>query len=228
MKSLHEQNHYEVLEVTRSAERAQIERAYRLAQSTYNERSLACYSIYDEREIEAFRDRIETAYRVLTDDEARSAYDRSIGDAQRPIAGADVVQVTEAANADQTSWEALPLTAPPAEGELPGASESFRELESDVEEDDGEFDGAKLRRARLRRGVELDHIADVTKVSMANLRHIENESYEDLPATVYVRGFLKAYATTIGLDPARVAASYVERLEQARADQGRSRFLGRR
>lgn len=220
MKSLHEQNHYEVLEINRSAEPEQIERAYRMAQSTYKSTSLACYSIYEARDIEAFRDRIETAYRVLSDEEARSAYDQSIGSgAQRTGASAQI---------DQSGWETLSLAGPQPQEDLPGASESFRELESDVEGDDGEFGGATLRRARLRRGIELEDIADVTKVSIGNLRHIEAESYADLPAEVYVRGFLKAYATTIGLDPARVASSYMKKLEQAHEGRGKSRFLGRR
>ena len=222
MKSLHDQNHYEVLDVSRSSDADEVERAYRLASSTYADRSLACYSIYDEREIEALRDRIETAYKVLSDAEARAAYDRAIGDA-----AAGSTTASRAIEVDPNGWREVPLAAPGAEAELPGASESFRELEADVEDEGGEFDGSTLRRARLRRGIELETICDVTKVSMANLRHIEEERFEDLPATVYVRGFLKAYASTIGLDPQRVASSYIERFEQAREQQGRSRFLDR-
>ncbi len=225
MKSLQDQNHYEVLDVPRQADAAQIERAYRLATATYTDRSLACYSIYDEREVESLRDRIETAFQVLGNDDARAAYDRAIGGsgaAPQPAREARPIEVDPGA-----SWREVPLAAGGAETELPAASEAFRELESDVEDESGEFDGATLRRARLRRGIELDQISDVTKVSIKNLRLIEDEVFEDLPATVYVRGFLKAYASTIGLDPQRVATSYIERFEQARAQQGRPRFLGR-
>jgi flagellar biosynthesis protein FlhG len=214
-----------VLDVPRQASAAEIERAYRLANATYTERSLACYSIFDEREVDALRDRIETAFKVLADAEARAAYDRAIGgsgDASAPNREASPIEV------DAGGWREVALARPGAEAELPGASEAFRELESDVEEESGEFDGATLRRARLRRGIELDQISDVTKVSIKNLRFIEEECFEDLPATVYVRGFLKAYASTIGLDPQRVASSYIERFQQARAEQGRPRLLGRR
>jgi len=220
MKSLHEQNHYEVLEVPRSAEREQIERAYLQARSIYSGSSLACYSIYEERDIDALRDRIETAWRVLSDDDARDAYDRSIGGGGAGRAAPSRAEVS--------GWETVSLAAAQHDTDLPGASESFRELESDVEEGDGEFDGATLRRARLRRGIELEAISDVTKVSVRNLAHLESEHFDDLPAAVYVRGFLKAYATTIGLDPMRVATSYMKKLEQAREGQARPRFLGRR
>ena len=229
MKSLHDQSHYEVLDVARSAGADEIERAYRLAVSTYAERSLACYSIYDEREIESLRDRIETAYKVLSDGDARAAYDRATGGAE-VNAEAPQTEAPARVEVEAEGWREVPLASQAVEPELSAAaaSEAFRELESDVEDEGGEFDGGTLRRARLRRGIELETISDVTKVSMANLRHIEEERFEDLPATVYVRGFLKAYATTIGLDPQRVAGSYIERFEAARDQQGRGRFLGRR
>ena len=63
---------------------------------------------------------------------------------------------------------------------------------------------------------------------MTNLKNIEDENFEDLPANVYIRGFVMAYATTIGLDAKAVATDYMTRVEVSRADQGRSRFLGRR
>lgn len=226
MKALHEQSHYEVLDVARSAGADEIERAYRLAASTYAERSLACYSIYDEREVASLRDRIETAYEVLSDGAAREAYDRAIGDVTR--VGSPARDGETGPETEVDAWSELPLVTPGAASDLPAASESFRELESDVEDEGGEFGGATLRRARLRRGIELETISDVTKVSMANLRHIEEERFEELPATVYVRGFLKAYASTIGLDPQRVASSYIERFERARSQQGRGRLLSRR
>jgi len=224
MKALHDQDHYEVLDVSVSSDLDAIDRAYRLACATYGDRSLACYSIYDEREIEALRDRIETAYKVLSDVEARAAYDRAIG-ASATATTDTVIGIDD--DAEGGRWREVGLAAPGSDATPPGASEAFRELEADVEEEDGVFDGGTLRRARLRRGIELETIADVTKISIANLRHIEEEQFADLPATVYVRGFLKSYASTIGLDPQRVATSYVERFEEARDQQGRPGFLDR-
>ena len=50
----------------------------------------------------------------------------------------------------------------------------------------------------------------------------------DATAIVYVRGFLSAYASTIGLDPARVVSSYLPRVESARAGHGGGGFRARR
>ena len=65
-------------------------------------------------------------------------------------------------------------------------------------------------------------------MSIRSLQNIEEENFEDLPANVYVRGFVMSYARTIGLDADRVAVDYMTRVETSRTDQGRSRFLGRR
>ena len=102
--------------------------------------------------------------------------------------------------------------------------------EYDALEDDGsgDFDGMRLRRARLFRGYEIDDIANVTKVTGAHLRNIEAENFSLLPADVYVRGFVTAYAKTIGLDPKVVVPSYMVRVAQSRGDEQRAGFLGRR
>jgi flagellar biosynthesis protein FlhG len=213
MKALHDQSHYEVLEIRRGASLEEIERAYQIAHAAYSANSLATYSVFGERESAAIRERIDEAYRVLSHGEAREAYDL----AEQPAAQRE----SEPERMD------APIGTQSITEELQESGESFRELEAAVEDDTGEFGGSKLRRARLQRGIELDQVANITKVSPANLRHLEEENFQDLPATVYVRGFVMAYARTIGLDPQRVAKSYLERVEIARANQGRSGFLGR-
>ena len=118
-----------------------------------------------------------------------------------------------------------------AMGDAPGLSPlgSSPSLDSEIKEpEDRNWDGAALRRARLYSGMELEQIAEITKVGIRTLRQIEDDAFEDLPATVYVRGFVTTYARTIGMDPSRVVPTYIARLEESRSDQGRSRFLGRR
>jgi cytoskeletal protein RodZ len=84
----------------------------------------------------------------------------------------------------------------------------------EIDEESGEFDGARLRRSRLRRGIDLDEMSSVTKINPTYLRFIEEERFSELPAQVYVRGFVTAYASCVGLDPKRVAASYMRRFRE--------------
>ena len=78
MKSLSEQNHYEILEVPRASDAAEIKRAYQLSMATYADEALAGYSIFEDGDAEMIRERVETAYRVLSDDDTRRAYDESL------------------------------------------------------------------------------------------------------------------------------------------------------
>ena len=78
MKPLSEQDHYDILEVPRGAGFQAIERGYRMARATYAEDSLAGYSLLEEGDAEALRERVEFAYRVLSDPEARRAYDATL------------------------------------------------------------------------------------------------------------------------------------------------------
>ena len=81
-----------------------------------------------------------------------------------------------------------------------------------------------MRRARLNHGIELEEIQRVTKVNPAYLEFIEEERFEDLPAAVYVRGFVMGYAGCIGLEPKRVADSYMQRYEAVQGKPKRSLF----
>jgi cytoskeletal protein RodZ len=80
----------------------------------------------------------------------------------------------------------------------------------------------------MLRGIEIDQISDVTKVSATFLLSIEEDEYDELPASVYVRGFLTAYARAIGLDARKVAASYMARFEASKKGPRKNRLLGRR
>ena len=61
----------------------------------------------------------------------------------------------------------------------------------------GEF----LRRERELRHISLDDVAERTKISRRYLEAIEEERYDRLPGETFVRGFIRAYAQSVGLDP---------------------------
>lgn len=219
MKTLDEQDHYEVLEVGRNASPEEIERAFRIAHTAYASDALAHYSIFECADAEQIRSRIELAYEVLSNEDRRRSYNQS--NPEREGAAPPVSQHTPLA---VEIYEAPSSGAP----EIPPAVDAFAEMDVEVEEESQDFDGAHLRRARMRRGIELDQIARVTKVSPAYLRFLEEENFSDLPAAVYVRGFVNAYARAIGLDAEHVAASYMTTYDEAQGTAPRGRLLGRR
>jgi len=198
MRPLEEQSLYDTLEVTKDASPEDIERAYQLASSVWEESSLAGYGVIESGDVELIRERVELAYRTLRDPEERQEYD-----AQLELA--------------------LGAAAEPAAAQTLDPLDAMADLNEAV----GEFDGERLRRVRLQRGLELDEIAKATKVNPTYLRFIEEERFDELPAAVYVRGFVVGYASCLGLDGKRVAKSYMTRYEESR-DNPKRRLFSRR
>jgi flagellar biosynthesis protein FlhG len=206
VKSLSQQDYYETLEITSNASPQDVERAYHLARSTYAEGSLAGHSVFDDGDLELIRDRIEIAFRTLSDAKARRRYDAELAKRQTKVAPT----TTDSDPAALAASVAPPSAAPPS----PEPPEAMAFVDVDeLADDEGDFDGPRLRRSRLHYGIELEEIQRVTKVNPAYLQFLEEERFEDLPAAVYVRGFVMGYAGCIGLDPKLVADSYMQRYE---------------
>ena len=72
----------------------------------------------------------------------------------------------------------------------------------------GRDDGARLREAREQRAISLDDVAKATKIPIAALEAIETNRLDRLPQAFYLRGFLRAYASQVGLDPDDTVTRY--------------------
>jgi cytoskeletal protein RodZ len=68
--------------------------------------------------------------------------------------------------------------------------------------------GTTLRRQRETRRMGLPEVSRVTRIPLLTLEAIEHDHFDDLPGEVFVRGFLKSYAQTIGLVPDEIVARY--------------------
>jgi hypothetical protein len=197
------QDHYELLELERDATREEVERAYRMARATWAEDALAAYSVASRSDLAVLRERVEEAYRVLSDADARSAYDAAF-------------PRFRAARAEEPDLGLDDEPASLAPEELAAEIDSFDDLSGP---ENGRWTGAALRRTRMARGLALEQISAITKVNPVHLANIEAERFDALPVAVYVRGFVSAYARCLGLDAARVAGDYLEALQLARPER---------
>ena len=68
--------------------------------------------------------------------------------------------------------------------------------------------GRYLRQEREKKGVSLDSVAKVTKITRENLEALERDDFQAISATVFVRGFLRSYANYLGLDPKELVNRY--------------------
>lgn len=82
--------------------------------------------------------------------------------------------------------------------------------------------GTILREARNRRKVELSEVEEATRIRHRYLRAIEDEEWDVLPGDVYTRGFIRTYASFLGLDGERLVEDYREGVEKwSRPPSGR-------
>jgi cytoskeleton protein RodZ len=70
--------------------------------------------------------------------------------------------------------------------------------------------GEYLKQERELRQISLEEVAEGTKIAIYRLRAMEADRWEDLPAEVFVKGFIKSYAEFIGLVPEDVILRYQE------------------
>ena len=73
--------------------------------------------------------------------------------------------------------------------------------------------GRYLQAIRLDKKISLEQVADQTRIGLGNLLLIEQEDHEQLPAEVFVKGFLRSYAAAIGADGNEAVSRYESRLD---------------
>jgi cytoskeleton protein RodZ len=71
--------------------------------------------------------------------------------------------------------------------------------------------GNTLREARLRRGLDILDCEAETKIRAKYLRAMEEEQFDLMPSSTYVRGFLRTYADFLDLDGRLVLDEYESR-----------------
>lgn len=76
--------------------------------------------------------------------------------------------------------------------------------------------GEELRRERELRQITLREIAEATKISLRYLDALERNDFRNLPGGVFNKGFVRAYAQYIGVDPEAMVNAY---LLEARGQQ---------
>ncbi|MCC6215676.1 MAG: helix-turn-helix domain-containing protein [Polyangiaceae bacterium] len=189
---------YEVLGTPRGATDEELRRAYKRRRDVFQPGSLPLTSLLDEDGVRAALARIEEAHDTLLDPLRRKAYDLSTFPEE----------------------DAASAVAPPLDGAVAAERALLRqELEREIDAETV-FTGALLAKVRESLGIEIEQIAQRTKISASHLRSLEADDFGSLPALVYTRGFLQQVARHLGLDPTQVTKTYLRRLREARAIAG--------
>ncbi|KAB2897450.1 MAG: hypothetical protein F9K40_12885, partial [Kofleriaceae bacterium] len=60
----------------------------------------------------------------------------------------------------------------------------------------------------MARGLTREHVARVTRIQLRTLERLEEGRFDELPADVFVRGFIRNYARCVGLSVDEALARY--------------------
>jgi len=195
IKGIKDQTYYEVLEVGPTATPKEIQRAYEQAKETFDVDSLAIYSLFSEGEVKEIQEAIGEAYRILMDEESRRSYDQS----------------------QFQTVNGLPTEEPSGAQEVLEEKKTYLSFTGLSFNTEGEiYRGKALKEVRERMGVDPQTISVETKIPIKTLEWIEEEAFEKLPPLVYLKGFLKSYAQSLGLDSPKVIKEYIHFMEESK------------
>ena len=73
--------------------------------------------------------------------------------------------------------------------------------------------GSYLKHERELRGVPLEEISGATNIHIRFLKALEENSFDELPGEVFIKGYIRSYANTIGSDVEEMLNIYKESVE---------------
>jgi flagellar biosynthesis protein FlhG len=189
---------YDMLMTHPAAGDEELRKAYKRQREIFQSGSLPLCSLMSEDELSIERARIEEAHDTLLDPLKRRAYDVStFPDREHDLSA-------------------------PRSGQNPALEAERAQLREELVHEIGpntSFSGSLLRKVRESLGVDLEEIARYTKISQVQLHAIEEENFGELPASVYLRGFIHEIAKFLKLDPTQVTRTYLRRHGQWRTEK---------
>lgn len=226
-------DHYRVLEVVPKASPKEVQSAYQLLKKAYDPETTALSPLIETAGLRDLQARIEAAYRTLIFLESRSDYDRRLltrgtlrDDQVRGLHGAPppgaAAPSLELAGGQEIAAGAAP---PPEAAAAPGPPARDAEAAdppptAEAAPGPTPSSGSELRDERERRRLTLEVIAEKTKIRRTHLQAIEEERFGDLPAPVFVRGFLREYARCLGLPGGDITRLYMKRYQDWQESRG--------
>lgn len=195
-------DYYQILEINRSAPQHEITKAYERAKMTFSGDNNAIYTIFSQGEARELMTLIEEAYAVLGNKMLRSIYDQRISRMNKP----EDLTYTSILSA---SRQGLPDIKEDEKIEY-SRDENFEKEIQEKQDWNGEF----IKKVREYKKVKLDKLNEKTKINSFYINAIEVMDSKNLPAPVFVRGYVIQIAKALGLNEKLVADSYMKRYNE--------------
>ena len=196
-------NYYEILEIGSNAAQNEVTTAYERAKLTYSGDNPAIYTIFSETEARELLVLIEEAFSVIGNKTLRGIYDQRLLGSKGPAKDIAKDLTYEAIlGASKAQFpEAKSLIAKPT-------FKSDAAFEQELK-DTKEWDGEILKKVREYKNITLERMCERTKINLWYMKALESMDPENLPAIVFVRGYIIQICRELELNEKAVAESYM-------------------
>ncbi len=235
-------NYYDILEIPTNATQHEITVAYENAKKTFSSTN----NIFNEEEVKTLQSMLEEAYSVLSNNNYRSLYEKRLTvkstvendlklevlkkDSEKIVTEnkiKDLLQEVDQSQSIKTlseikSEEKLSLKSHPALPKITKAPEFelIPEMEEKIMNCDN-WTGEFLKEVRIYKKISFELMQEMTKIIPWYISSVEKMEPHNLPAKVYVRGYVVQIAKALGLNEKSVADSYMklfnQKLEQSKS-----------
>jgi len=211
MEKLTDQNYYKLLGISPKASFEEVRSAYDQAMSMYSTDSIATYSLLTPKEREGILSRLVDAYKTLTNSQLRGEYNDSLiekGELAPKETGFPSLEDSNVIEGKlrEVSVESLIQTEVKAENENQPSDSNL-----DLFDDQTSVTGKSIKMVRTAKEISLEEIYRKTNIPKKTLEDIEEEHFEELPALVYLKGFLRTYAKILNVNQSQMVDGYVKR-----------------
>ena len=183
---------YELLNVDPYTSEEEIRRAYKGLLDRFNPDGFIAYGLFTRTQAEALRVQFDEAYQVLSDPIQRQTYDAQTFPNGFPPR-------KKHTNTSSYSTKLQPLVS---------KKEALEYAQNHI------LDGQGLKKLRQQYDLSLDAIHERTKISIHTLHCLEDHRFNELPAEVYVKGFLKQLAYVLSLPQEQFLQQYLDALHR--------------
>lgn len=211
MKRLTEQNYYTLLGISPEATFEEVRSAYDQAMSIYSADSIATYSLLTREERERMLSRLVDAYKTLTNSQLRKEYNSFLvekGELSPQEIGLSSLKDSDTAKGKLKDVSVESLV------QREERTENKNQLSGDNLDLPGNLTsvtGRDIKMLRIAGDISLEEIYRKTNIPKKTVEDIEEENFENLPALVYLKGFLKTYAKVLNINEDQMVDGYIER-----------------
>ena len=176
---------YPLFELTPNATPDELREAYLKTKSIFAPSNTAMNSVYTDLERAQILKKLEEAYETLSQSTSMNSH---------------------------PPHTPHPQSLPPLKVDTSGPTEVSNRIQTMNAEKI--WNGECIQNARLALGLSLEEVSKRTKIKKTYLIAIETEDFANLPAPVYVRGFISQIAKTLLLPSEKVTHAYFERYKE--------------